>query len=209
MISFSPYRYPSPYQEGTSSYHEHGHFQQHPFSPHQADTSAYHQQPFVPQTQEHTGLDELYQMTTCPPAEFSSIVNTFRMTRAQHSDPGGSGPWCPTYSSPPMMGTPAFDPRTISGRRHGRTTHPLHITASPMTDTAPHPRPWTRPARPPQSWTTPPQQIIRSHHRQAGLGERPDIPLVVPEVTFDLPEAVISIRSSQFVYLHFMCITMY
>ncbi|MED6112214.1 hypothetical protein PIB30_059646 [Stylosanthes scabra] len=113
MISFSPCRYPSPHQEGTSSYHEHGHFQQHPFSPYQADTSAYHQQPFVPQTQEHTGLAELYQMTTCPPAEFSSIVNTFRMTRAQHSDPGGSGPWCPPYSSPPMMGTPAFDPRTI------------------------------------------------------------------------------------------------
>ncbi|MED6120555.1 hypothetical protein PIB30_021876 [Stylosanthes scabra] len=95
MISFSPCRYPSPHQEGTSSYHEHGHFQQHPFSPHQADTSAYHQQPFVPQTQEHTGLAELYQMTTCSPAEFSSIVNTFRMTRAQHSGPGGSGPWCP------------------------------------------------------------------------------------------------------------------
>ncbi|MED6127161.1 hypothetical protein PIB30_085471, partial [Stylosanthes scabra] len=52
-------------------------------------------------------------MTTCPPAEISSIVDTFRMTRAQHSDPGASGPWCPTYSSPPMMGTPAFDPRTI------------------------------------------------------------------------------------------------
>ncbi|MED6190721.1 hypothetical protein PIB30_108666, partial [Stylosanthes scabra] len=112
MISFSPHRYPSPHQEGTSSYHEHGHFQHHPFSPHQAGTSAY-QQPFVPQTQEQTGLDELYQMTTCPPAEFSSIVDTFRMTRAQHSDPGASGPWCPTYSSPPMMGTPAFDPRTI------------------------------------------------------------------------------------------------
>ncbi|MED6222410.1 hypothetical protein PIB30_064180 [Stylosanthes scabra] len=60
MISFSPCRYPSPHQEGTSS-----------------------------------------------------IVNTFRMTRAQHSDPGGSGPWCPTYSSPPVMGTPAFEPRTI------------------------------------------------------------------------------------------------
>ncbi|MED6217707.1 hypothetical protein PIB30_020162 [Stylosanthes scabra] len=59
-------------------------------------------------------------MTTCPPAEFSSIVDTFRMTRAQHSVPGASGsgatlhgPWCPTYSSPPMMGTPAFYPRTI------------------------------------------------------------------------------------------------
>ncbi|MED6128660.1 hypothetical protein PIB30_100018 [Stylosanthes scabra] len=60
MISFSPHRYPSPHQEGTSSYHEHGHFQQHSFSPHQADTSAYHQQLFVPQTQEYTGLDELF-----------------------------------------------------------------------------------------------------------------------------------------------------
>ncbi|MED6128659.1 hypothetical protein PIB30_100017 [Stylosanthes scabra] len=42
------------------------------------------------------------------------------MTRAQHSVLGASGsgvtlhgPWCLTYSSPPMMGTPAFDPRTI------------------------------------------------------------------------------------------------
>ncbi|MED6123127.1 hypothetical protein PIB30_046386 [Stylosanthes scabra] len=73
MIMFSPAAaraYPSPYHAGTSSQPEYG---------------SDHLAPFMPQTQEHTGLDELlYQMSTCPPAEFSSIVSTYRLTRAQH-----------------------------------------------------------------------------------------------------------------------------
>ncbi|MED6221249.1 hypothetical protein PIB30_052655 [Stylosanthes scabra] len=41
-----------------------------------------HAESFIPQTQEHTGLDELFHMTPCPSAEFTSIVETFRMSRA-------------------------------------------------------------------------------------------------------------------------------
>ncbi|MED6112790.1 hypothetical protein PIB30_064877 [Stylosanthes scabra] len=104
MISFSPVRQFSPYQVGTSS----------------------HAEPFIPQTQEHTGLDELFHMTSCPSAEFTSIVELFRVSRAQHVDhalsssaasppppPPASdvqhGQWIPTYSSPPVMGFLVFD----------------------------------------------------------------------------------------------------
>ncbi|MED6158198.1 hypothetical protein PIB30_030583 [Stylosanthes scabra] len=103
MISFS--RQASPYQAGTSS----------------------HAEPFIPQTQKHTGLDEMFQMTSCPSAEFTSIVETFRVSRAQHVDHGSSssaappppasdvqhGTWIPTYSSPPVMGFPVFDPSHV------------------------------------------------------------------------------------------------
>ncbi|MED6164379.1 hypothetical protein PIB30_089406 [Stylosanthes scabra] len=98
------------------------------------------------QTQEHTGLDELFQMTLCPSAEFTSIVETFRMSRAQHVDHGSSssatpppppppastvqhGLWIPTYSSPPVMEFPVFDPSRV-GSEHSTPmptmTHPHH-----------------------------------------------------------------------------------
>ncbi|MED6186857.1 hypothetical protein PIB30_070697 [Stylosanthes scabra] len=113
MISFSPARQVSPYQAGTSS----------------------HAEPFIPQTQEHTGLDELFHMTSCPSAEFTSIVESFRVSRAQHVDhalsssaapppppPPASdvhhGPWIPTYSSPPVMGFSVFDPSRV-GSEYG------------------------------------------------------------------------------------------
>ncbi|MED6178465.1 hypothetical protein PIB30_107870, partial [Stylosanthes scabra] len=70
-------------------------------SPYQAGTSS-HAESFIPQTQEHTGLDELFQMTSCPSAEFTSIVETFR-----------HGPWISTYSSPPVVGYPVFDPSRV------------------------------------------------------------------------------------------------
>ncbi|MED6179044.1 hypothetical protein PIB30_113413, partial [Stylosanthes scabra] len=87
-----------------------------------------HAAPFHADSQEHAGLDELlYQMSTCPPAEFASLASTYRMTRAGHDSGGASSshappppppppsyvhpaPWVPTYSSPPVIGFPVFDP---------------------------------------------------------------------------------------------------
>ncbi|MED6162041.1 hypothetical protein PIB30_066580 [Stylosanthes scabra] len=121
MISLSPARQASPYQAGTSS------------------------EPFIPQTQEHTGLNELFQMTSCPSAEFTNIVETFRVSRAQHVDHGSSssaapppppppasdvkhGPWIPTYSSPPVMGFPVFDPSRVESEY--ATPLPYHAPSS-------------------------------------------------------------------------------
>ncbi|MED6209247.1 hypothetical protein PIB30_052882 [Stylosanthes scabra] len=132
IIMFSPVAaraYPSPYHAGTSSHPEYG--SDHPSS-------------FMPQTQEHTGLDELlYQKSTCPPAEFSSIVSTYRMTRAQHDGQGASsshapppppssnvqhGPWVPTYSSPLAMGFSVFDSSRIGSEY--ATPSSYHVPSS-------------------------------------------------------------------------------
>ncbi|MED6114306.1 hypothetical protein PIB30_079041 [Stylosanthes scabra] len=91
MISFSPARQASPYQAGTSS----------------------HAESFIPQTQEHTGLDELFQMTSCPSAEFTSIVETSSAAPPPPASDVQHGPWISTYSSSPMMGFPVFDPSRI------------------------------------------------------------------------------------------------
>ncbi|MED6161183.1 hypothetical protein PIB30_058317 [Stylosanthes scabra] len=89
-----------------------------------------HVDSFIPQTQEHTGLDELFHMTSCPSAKFTSVVESFRVSQAQHVDHASSssaappsppppafdvqhGQWIPTYSSPPVMGFPVFDPSRI------------------------------------------------------------------------------------------------
>ncbi|MED6164489.1 hypothetical protein PIB30_090575, partial [Stylosanthes scabra] len=90
-----------------------------------------HAAPFHADTQEHAGLDELlYQMSTCPPAKFASLASTYRMTRGGHDSGGASSshaspppppppsdvhhaPWVPTYSSPPVIGFPVFDPSRI------------------------------------------------------------------------------------------------
>ncbi|MED6203136.1 hypothetical protein PIB30_112670, partial [Stylosanthes scabra] len=90
-----------------------------------------HAAPFHADTQEHAGLDELlHQMSACPPAEFASLASTYRMTRAGHDSGGASSshappppppppsdvhpaPWVPTYSSPPVIGFPVFDPSRI------------------------------------------------------------------------------------------------
>ncbi|MED6160869.1 hypothetical protein PIB30_055282 [Stylosanthes scabra] len=119
MISFSPAAaraFPSPARAGTSS---------------QPEIGPDHPAPFTAHTQDHTGLDELlYHMSTCPPAEFASLASTFRMTRASHDPAGASsshasppppppsvdvqhGPWVPTYSTPPAIGFPVFDPSRI------------------------------------------------------------------------------------------------
>ncbi|MED6224787.1 hypothetical protein PIB30_087503 [Stylosanthes scabra] len=108
--------FPSPAGTGTSFQPEIG--------PHQPV-------PFTADTQEHAGLDELlYHMSTCPPAEFASLASTYRMTRAGHDSAGASSshappppppppsdvhhvPWVPTYSSPPVIGFPVFDPSRI------------------------------------------------------------------------------------------------
>ncbi|MED6123284.1 hypothetical protein PIB30_047619 [Stylosanthes scabra] len=69
-------------------------------------------------------------MTSCPSAEFTSIVESFRVSRAQHVYHGLSfsiapplpppsasdvqdGLWIPTYSSPLVMGFPVFDPSHV------------------------------------------------------------------------------------------------
>ncbi|MED6179118.1 hypothetical protein PIB30_114188, partial [Stylosanthes scabra] len=119
MISFSPdaaRAFPSPARAGTST---------------QPEIGPDHAAPFHADTQEHAGLDELlYQMSTCPPAEFSSLASTYRMTRAGHDSGGASSshappppppppsnvhhaPWVPTYSSPLVIGFPVFDPSHI------------------------------------------------------------------------------------------------
>ncbi|MED6158765.1 hypothetical protein PIB30_035785 [Stylosanthes scabra] len=86
---------------------------------------------FQPHSQEQTGLEELFHMNACPTDEFTSIAESFRMSRAQHFDHGASSshppapfppashdtahhvPWVPTYSSPPVIGYPVFDPTRI------------------------------------------------------------------------------------------------
>ncbi|MED6213696.1 hypothetical protein PIB30_095807 [Stylosanthes scabra] len=119
MISFSPAAaraFPSPARAGTSA---------------QPEIGPDHPAPFTADTQEHTGLDELlYHMSTCPPAEFASLASTYRMTRASHDPAGASlshapppppppsanvqhGAWVPTYSFPPAIGFPVFDPSRI------------------------------------------------------------------------------------------------
>ncbi|MED6190861.1 hypothetical protein PIB30_110136, partial [Stylosanthes scabra] len=108
--------FPSPARAGTSA---------------QPEIGPDHAAPFHADSQEHAGLDELlYQMSTCPPAEFASLASTYRMTRAGHDSGGASSshappppppppsyvhaaPWVPTYSSPPVIGFPVFDPSRI------------------------------------------------------------------------------------------------
>ncbi|MED6186631.1 hypothetical protein PIB30_068572 [Stylosanthes scabra] len=138
MISFSSARQFSPYQAGTSS----------------------HAEPFIPHIQEHTGLDELFHMTSCPSAEFTNTVESFRVSQAQHVDHASSssvapppppppafdvqhGQWILTYSSPPVMGFSVFDPIRIGSEyaTHHLTRRHLHIVAAPSTDTTPRHHP--------------------------------------------------------------------
>ncbi|MED6113918.1 hypothetical protein PIB30_075290 [Stylosanthes scabra] len=169
MISFSPARQASPYQAGTSS----------------------HVQPYIPQTQEHTGLDELFQMTSYPSAEFTSIVETICVSRAQHVDHGSSssaalppplppasdvqyGPWIPTYSSPPVMRYPVFDPSRVGSEY---ATPPSYHVPS-----AYHSHSFDRHNAPiPTMEHQIHPQILRCHHPQADLTGPPDLPLVVLE----------------------------
>ncbi|MED6226972.1 hypothetical protein PIB30_108988, partial [Stylosanthes scabra] len=55
-----------------------------------------HAAPFHADTQEHVGLDELlYQMSTCPPAEFASLASTYKMTQGGHDSGGASSSHAP------------------------------------------------------------------------------------------------------------------
>ncbi|MED6203310.1 hypothetical protein PIB30_114242, partial [Stylosanthes scabra] len=133
--------FPSPARAGTSA---------------QPEIGPDHAAPFHADTQEQAGLDELlYQMSTCPPAEFASLASTYRMTRAGHDSGGASSshappppppppsdvhpaPWVPTYSSPPVIGFPVFDPSRI-GSEYAiphLTRHPPRITVSHSMGTA-------------------------------------------------------------------------
>ncbi|MED6206935.1 hypothetical protein PIB30_031277 [Stylosanthes scabra] len=163
----------SPYQAGTSSHAEHGHAQA---------------EPFRPQTQEHTGLDELFHMTSCPPTEFTRIVDTFRVSRAQHVDQGSPGsaapppppptasdvqhgPWIPTYSSPPVWGFPAFDPSRIGSEY-----------AMPPSYHAPssyHSHSFDRRSAPLPTMTQPQQSSTELDHPAADI-PAPDPPLPPP-----------------------------
>ncbi|MED6162350.1 hypothetical protein PIB30_069641 [Stylosanthes scabra] len=188
MISFSPdaaRAFPSPARAGTSS---------------QPEIGPDHPAPFTADTQEHTGLDELlYHMSTCPPAEFASLASTYPMTRAGHDPAGASSshappppppppspsdvqhvPWVPTYSSPPVIGFPVFDPSRIGSEYatppsyqapssyHSQSFHghsaplpsgmqsqqsPLGPPQSAEAPQAPQPRRTTRAVRPPPCGT--------------------------------------------------------
>ncbi|MED6223020.1 hypothetical protein PIB30_069992 [Stylosanthes scabra] len=154
MISFSPARQASPYQAGTSS-----------------DT-----EPFIPQTHEHTGLGGLFHMTSCPSAEFTSIVESFRVSRAQHVDHGSSssaapppppppasdvqhGPWIPTYSSPPVMRYPVhIAPTPTMTHPHQSSTELDHEAPDPPASNTPtaDPPPPPPPGRPHRATRPPP-----------------------------------------------------
>ncbi|MED6160865.1 hypothetical protein PIB30_055278 [Stylosanthes scabra] len=179
-ISFSPARQASPYQAGTSS----------------------HAEPFIPQTQEHIGLDELLHMTSCPSAEFTNILEPFHVSGAQHVDHGSSssaapppppplasdvqhGSWIPTYSSPPVMGYPVFDPSRVGSEYttppsyHAPSSYHSHSfdrhSAPTLTMTHPAPDP---PALDTPAADPPPPPP------SADLTGPPDLPLVVLEITF-------------------------
>ncbi|MED6130505.1 hypothetical protein PIB30_001592 [Stylosanthes scabra] len=97
---------------------------------------------FQPHSQEQTRLDELFHMNACPTDEFTSIAESFRMSRAQHFYQGASSshppaplppashetthhvPWVPTYSSPPVIGYPVFDPTRIGSESAERGPPP-------------------------------------------------------------------------------------
>ncbi|MED6129569.1 hypothetical protein PIB30_109175, partial [Stylosanthes scabra] len=165
MISFSPdaaRAFPSPARAGTSA---------------QPEIGPDHAAPFHADTQEHAGLDELlYQMSTCPPAEFASLALTYRMTRGGHDSGGASSshappppppppsdvhhaPWVPTYSSPPVIGFPVFDPSRIGSEYATPPSYQLHERPADPPESAeapqapPQPRRTTRAVRPPPCGT--------------------------------------------------------
>ncbi|MED6195163.1 hypothetical protein PIB30_035378 [Stylosanthes scabra] len=148
------------------------------------------------------GLDELFNMTSCPSAEFISIVESFRVTRAQHVEHGSSsfaapppppppasnvqhGPWIPTYLSPSMMGYPVFDPSHVGSEY--ATPPSYHAPSSYHSysfdrHSAPTPT-MTHPAPDPPASNTPVADPPPTPH-PADLTGPSDLPLVVLEVTF-------------------------
>ncbi|MED6219508.1 hypothetical protein PIB30_036381 [Stylosanthes scabra] len=152
LISFSPEparQFPSPYHAGTSS-----------------GLQIFHEQQggFTPQTQDQAGLNVAYQIQTCPPDQLASLVASFRASRSMGSDhASGSGQhlppptttqaehgtWVPTYSSPPVVGYPVFDPARIGHEwatppsydaptlYHSHVSTPQHFSAPVPTVTQP------------------------------------------------------------------------
>ncbi|MED6202069.1 hypothetical protein PIB30_101695 [Stylosanthes scabra] len=190
MISFSPdaaRAFPSPARAGTSS---------------QPEIGPHHAAPFTADTQEHTGLDELlYHMSTCLPAEFASLASTYRMTRAGHDPADASSshappppppppldvhhvPWVPTYSSPPVIGFPVFDPSRI-GSEYATPpfyqAHP-HIIVSHSTGTLHHSRRGRSQHRSARQ-IRPSQQRLHRHHSPVALPGWSDRHHAAPEAT--------------------------
>ncbi|MED6190221.1 hypothetical protein PIB30_103769 [Stylosanthes scabra] len=138
-------------------------------------------------------------MNACPTDEFTSIAESFRMSWAQHFYQGTSSshpsaplppashetahhvPWVPTYSSPPVIGYPVFDPTRIGSEyvtppsyhapsSYHSQSYDAHSAPLP---TMPHDRSAERgppPAAdpPPPSPSRRPRREIRS--RQCGTG---------------------------------------
>ncbi|MED6179001.1 hypothetical protein PIB30_112873, partial [Stylosanthes scabra] len=158
---------------------------------------------------EHAGLDELlYQMSTCPPAEFASLASTYRMTRAGHDSGGASSshappppppppsyvhpaPWVPTYSSPPVIGFPVFDPSRIGSEY---ATPPSYQAPSSY-----HSQPFHGPSAPLPSGTQsqeppgvhPRPQRLHRRHSPVALHGPSDRLRAAPEVTGIPPEETI------------------
>ncbi|MED6135160.1 hypothetical protein PIB30_043593 [Stylosanthes scabra] len=106
-----------------------------------------------------------YQIQTCPPDQLASLVASFRVSCPVPSDHASSsgqhlpppptttqaehGTWVPTYSSPPVVGYPVFDPTRIGHEwatplsydaptsYHSHVSTPQHISAPVPTVTQP------------------------------------------------------------------------
>ncbi|MED6166052.1 hypothetical protein PIB30_105383, partial [Stylosanthes scabra] len=151
---------------------------------------------------------------------FASLASTYRMTRAGHDSGGASSshappppppppsdvhpaPWVPTYSSPPVIGFPVFDPSRI-GSEYAiphLTRHPPRITVSHSMGTA-HLPPRGRSCTSARQIHPSPQRLHR-HLSPVALPGLSDRHRAAPEATGIPPEE--TVRASFCIFPSLSC----
>ncbi|MED6117161.1 hypothetical protein PIB30_107430 [Stylosanthes scabra] len=110
---------------------------------------------FQPHSQEQIGLDELFHMNACLTDEFTSIAESFRMSRAQHFYQGSEYATPPSYHAPSSYHSQSYD------------AHSAPLPTMPHDRSAERgPPPAADPSPPSPSWR--PRHEIRP--RQCGTG---------------------------------------